>query len=410
VSRRDDDAVVVTGMGLVTPAGVGPQENWARICAGTSTAARDERFAGAPYDFTCRLDTFDAAERLGRAKAWKLDRFAQFAVVATRDAVADAGLDPATWDDARVGVVIGNSLGGSETWERQHRTLLDAGADDVSPLTIPMTMVNMVAGVVAMDCGARGPSLVTATACASGTTAIATGLDMLRSGRCDVVLAGGTEAALTPGVLNALHRMGALSARRDDPASASRPFDADRDGFVAAEAAGILVLERRADARARSATPYVTVAGSGGSSDAHHLTAPDPQGLGMELALTAALEDAGVAPSDVDHVNAHGTSTPLNDRTESSVLKRVLGNRATVTSTKGVTGHPLAAAGAIEAAYAALTVRHQCAPPTANLETLDRDVDLDIVSGAPRAQRIDVAVSTSLGFGGHNAALVLTAA
>jgi 3-oxoacyl-[acyl-carrier-protein] synthase II len=408
--RRDADEVVVTGLGLVTPAGVGVAENWRRIRSGTPTAATDPDLAGAAVDFSCRVPGFDAAALLGRKNAFRTDRFVQLALVAAREAIASAGLDPATWDGARVGVVLGNSLGGSATFERQHRELLDNGVSDVSPMMVPMSMVNMAAGYLSIDCGARGPSLVTATACASGTTAIGIGRDLLRSGACDVVLAGGTESAMSPAVLAGLNRMGALSARAGDPAAASRPFDADRDGFVAAEGAGLLVLERRADAVARSAPAHAVLLGYGASADAHHITAPDPDGAGMELALRAALADGGLSAADIDHVNAHGTSTPLNDVTEAAVLARVLGDRPAVTSTKGVTGHTLAAAGAIEAIYTALALRDQVVPPTANLTNLDPRVTVDVVAGAERPAPLRVAVSTSLGFGGFNAALALAAA
>ncbi|WEV24261.1 beta-ketoacyl-[acyl-carrier-protein] synthase family protein [Streptomyces sp. 71268] len=405
-----DRVVSITGMGLLTPAGSGPEENWRRLLRGVSAAAKDPELKGAEVDFSCRVPDFDADALLGRRTAWRLDRFVQLAVVAARQAVADAGLGPDTWNATRVGVVLGNSLGGTTTFEAQHRMFYGGAAEDLSPLMIPMGMVNMVAGYVAMDQKALGPSLVTATACASGASAIGTARDWLVGGVCDVVLAGGTEAALSPATMTGLARMGALSARGDDPGAASRPFAADRDGFVAGEGAAVLVLERQRDARARGARRYADVAGFGASSDAHHATAPHPQGAGLERALRAALADAGVAPAEVGHVNAHGTSTPMNDLTEARALRRVLGDGAAVTSTKGVTGHTLAAAGAIEAAYTALTLRHGTVPPTANVRVLDAAIAVDVVTDAPRTVALDVAVSTSLGFGGHNAALVLTAA
>jgi 3-oxoacyl-[acyl-carrier-protein] synthase II len=400
--------VAITGLGLVTPAGIGIDDNWAGILAGVSAASTDPTLTGAPVDFTCRVPGFDADALLGRRLAWRLDRFSQLAVVAARQAIADAGLAPSAWDAARVGIVLGNSLGGTDTVERQHRAYLGEGPQAVSPLTVPMIMPNMVAGAVSIDCGATGPSLVTATACASGSTAVGVARDLLRAGACDVVLAGGTESALTPATLNALNRMGALSNRRDNPGAASRPFDVERDGFVAAEGAAVLVLERLRDARARSARVRARVAGFGASSDAHHLTAPRPDGAGLARALRAALADARLSPSDVDHVNAHGTSTPLNDRTEAQVLYEVLGPRPVITSTKGVTGHTLAAAGAIEAAYAALSLERDLVPPTANLKNLDPAVALEVAVDEPRRMPLDVVVSSSLGFGGHNAALVLT--
>jgi 3-oxoacyl-[acyl-carrier-protein] synthase II len=353
---------------------------------------------------------FDADALLGGFAALQFERFIQLAIVASRQALEDAGWDPGHWDGTRVGVVLGNSLGGMSSIERQHSALLADGPRKVSPLMIPMCMVNMVAGYVAIDIGAKGPCHVTASACASGATAIGTARDLLRTGACDVVVAGGSESALTPLAIAGLSKMGALSKRADEPARASRPFDADRDGFVAAEGAGVLVLERIEDARARRARARALVLGYGSTTDAHRATAPDPTGRGIERALRMALRDAGVGPSDVDHVNAHGTSTPLNDLIEGRMLRRVLGVRPLVTSTKGVTGHPLAAAGAIEAAYTTLAIERRCVPPTANLARLDPGLEIDVVQGSPRQASIDVAVSTSLGFGGHNAALVLTSA
>ncbi|MEU8483825.1 beta-ketoacyl-[acyl-carrier-protein] synthase family protein [Streptomyces sp. NPDC048641] len=404
--------VAVTGIGLVTPAGIGVDENWRRVLSGVSAATTDPELRGERVDISCRVPGFDATAELGRRNAWKLDRFAQLAIVSARQAVKDAGLDCGSWDGTRVGVVIGNSLGGVATLEKQLRTYFEGTPDDVSALMIPMGMVNMVAGYVAMDQKIHGPSLVTATACASGASAIGTAREWLLSGLCDVVLAGGTESAISPGTLNGLSRMGALSARTDDPAAASRPFAHDRDGFVAGEGAAILVLERCADATARNARRYADIAGFSATSDAHHATAPHPQGAGLARALRDALNDAGVFPDEVEHVNAHGTSTPMNDLTEARALHSVLGDRAAVTSTKGVTGHTLAAAGAVEAAYTALALHHGALPPTANVDSLDPsiDVDIDVVTGKARQQKIQVAASTSLGFGGHNAALVLTAA
>jgi 3-oxoacyl-[acyl-carrier-protein] synthase II len=406
-SRPD---VAVTGLGLVTPAGIGTAANWERICSGISTAAHDPALEGMAVDFSCRVPGFDAGALLGARTAWRLDRFVQLAIVAAREALADAGLDPSTWDGARVGVVLGNSLGGTTTYEQQHRKLLESGAHLVSPLLVPMAMVNMVAGYVAIDCRAGGPSMVTATACASGTTAVGTARDLLRSGACDVVVAGGTESSLSPAILAGLRGMGALSGRRDDPGAASRPFDIGRDGFVAAEGAGIVILERVDDARARGARVRARVSGFGASSDAYRATAPDPTGAGVERALRAALTDAGLAPDDVDHVNAHGTSTPLNDAMEAQALYRLLGDRPAVTSTKGVTGHTLAAAGAIETAYTVLALEHGLVPPIANLEKPGDDIEVDLVAGGPRRGRFEVAINSSSGFGGHNAALVLTAA
>ena len=399
----------MTGLGLVSPAGIGVPANWARVCSGESTASTDPDLAGIMVDFSCRVPGFDAEALLGRKHARRLDRFVQLAVVAAREAIADAGLDPESWDGGRVGVVLGCGMGGSSTWETQHRRLLEHGPGKVSPMLIPMLVPNMVAGQLAMEFGATGPNLVTATACASGATAIGVARDLLRSGACDIMLTGGTEAGVTPLSIAGFAQMGALSTRRDDPASASRPFDVARDGFVAAEAAGILVLERPEDARARGARAHAHIAGYGASADGFHQTAPDPEGRGAEQAIRAALADAGVAPSEIGHVNAHGTSTPLNDVAEARVLRRVLGEGVAVTSTKGVTGHALGGAGAIEAAYTVLAIEHGQIPPTANLDSQDPEIDLDIVAKSPREQHLELAMSDSFGFGGQNAVLVVSA-
>jgi 3-oxoacyl-[acyl-carrier-protein] synthase II len=402
--------VAVTGIGMLTPAGVGAGVSWANILGGKSVAAPDPVLAGLPVDFSCRVPGFDAEAVLGAKLAWRTDRYTHLAIAAAREAVADAGLDPSTWDGARVGVVIGNALGGTSTLEAQHDVFRQAGAEEVSPLLIPMMVISMVAGYTAMDLAATGPNLVTVTACASGGTAIGTARELLRSGKCDVVLAGGTEASVTPLIVSTLAQMKALSRRREEPARASRPFDLDRDGFVPAEGAAMLVLERGVDARARSAPVRANISGFGASADAHHATRPDPSGVGVQQAIEMALADAGLCPDEIDHVNAHGTSTQLNDMAEASVLRRVLGKRPAVTSVKGVTGHSLGAAGAIEAACTVLAVQHSVVPPTANLEHQDPSIDIDVVAGAPRTLPIATAISNSFGFGGQNAVLVVTAA
>lgn len=400
--------VVVTGLGLVTPAGIGVEDSWSGVLSGVSAAAKDPNLAGIPVDISCRVPDFDAAKLLGRKAARRLDRFVQLAVVAAREAIIDSGLDPETWDGARVGAVIGCGMGGAATWEEQHRRLVELGPDKVSPMLIPMLVPNMVAGQLAMEFNAKGPNLVTATACASGATAIGVARDMLRAGSVDIVLTGGTEAGLTPLSVAGFAQMKALSPRVDDPKAASRPFDIDRNGFVAAEASGILVLERDDDARARGARRRAFLAGYGASADAHHITAPDPEGHGAEIAMRTAMEDAGIAARDVDHINAHGTSTPLNDAAEAHTILRVVGDHPAVTSVKGVTGHSLGAAGAIEAAFSVLTLEQQLIPPTANLDSQDPEIQIDVVAKAPRETRVDVVLSNSFGFGGQNAVLALS--
>jgi 3-oxoacyl-[acyl-carrier-protein] synthase II len=402
--------VAVTGLGLVTAAGVGVEASWRGVCTGESAGASDPELAGLPVDFSCRVPGFEPRTLIGRKATLQYDRFVQLALVAAQEAIADAGLDPGTWDGARVGVVIGCGLGGVATWETQHRRLLDDGPEAVSALLIPMLVPNMVAGHLGMRFGATGPNLVTATACASGATAIGVARDLLRRGTCDVVLTGGAEAGVVPLIVTGFAQMGALSARRAAPGAASRPFDVDRDGFVIGEGSGILVLERGDDARARGARVRARLMGYGATADAHHMTAPDPAGTGVARAIRAALADADVAPGDVDHVNAHGTSTPLNDLAESRVLARCLGPGAAVTSTKGVVGHTLGAAGAIEAAFTVLAVERALIPPTANLDSQDPDIEIDVVAKHARQRRISVALSNSFGFGGQNAVLAFGAA
>lgn len=406
---RERFDAAITGLGMMTPAGTGTAASWEGIRRGAGTeAVKAPELEGIAADFVCKVPGFDPVAVLGRRRAKQFDRSSQLVLAAAMEAVADSGLDPETWDGARVGVVIGNGIGGAETWETQHRRLLDVGPRRVSPRLIPMLSANMSAGYVSMEFGARGPSLVTATACASGTTAIGTARELLRSGACDVVITGGTEAPLTPSLVTGFSQMGALSGRGDDVRAASRPFDADRDGFVAAEGAAVLVLERAGDARARGARIRAMVSGYGASADAYHATAPDPECTGAALALRAALQDAGVGPHEVDHVNAHGTATMINDATEARLIRGVLGERPLVTSVKGVTGHSLSAAGAIEAAVAALTLEESFVPPTANLESLDPEIELDVVAKEGRSTPVEVVVSNSFGFGGQNAVLLLT--
>jgi 3-oxoacyl-[acyl-carrier-protein] synthase II len=402
--------IAVTGVGLVTAAGVGTGPTWDGTCAGVSAAATDPDLSGLPVDISCRVPSFDAKALLGRRATMSYDRFTQLALVAAQEAIADAGLDPQTWDGARVGVIVGCGLGGVATWETQHRRLLDGGPKTVSPLLIPMLVPNMVAGNIAIRFGTTGPNFVTATACASGATAIGAARELLRTNVCDVVLAGGADAGVAPLIVSGFSQMGALSTRTGDPATASRPFDAGRDGFVISEGSAILVLEHAADARARGAHVRARLAGYGASADAHHMTAPDPSGRGVERAIRAALAEGGLEPGDISHVNAHGTSTPYNDKAEADVILRCLGDTPAVTSVKGVLGHSLGAAGAIEAALTVLTIEHGLIPPTANLERQDPDIGVDVVTAKPRPQRVDAALSNSFGFGGQNAVLAFTAA
>jgi 3-oxoacyl-[acyl-carrier-protein] synthase II len=400
--------IAITGIGMVTPGGGSREASWAAVERGRSTAARDKLLADNEVDISCRVRDFDPKLILGARLARGLDRYAQFAVVAAREAVADSGTEPDSWEPERVGVVIGTAGGGGGTVEEQHRVLLQEGPRWVSPLLLPMHLPNMVAGRVAMDLSIRGPNVVVSTACASGATAIGTACDLLTARRCDVVLAGGAEALLNPLTMAGFARMGALS-RQPDPAIASRPFDTNRDGFVAGEGAAVLVLRRGPDARADGARVRARIVGYGASADAYHITKPDPNGRAVLAAIKAALENAGASPADVDHVNAHGTSTPLNDLIEAQVLAEMFPNRPLVTSTKGVTGHLLGAAGAVEAAFTALSIERGVVPATSNLDELDPRMLIDVAAvNTPR--RVGLALSNSFGFGGQNAVLAIAAA
>ncbi|MEV8046466.1 beta-ketoacyl-[acyl-carrier-protein] synthase family protein [Streptomyces griseoluteus] len=402
--------VAVTGIGLVTPAGVGQAAAWEGLCAGTSTATADPGLDGLPVAFSCQVPDLDAPRLLGHRLSRRLDRFTTFALLAAREAVADAGLTPGHWDGPRIGIVMGVGTGSMQGWQAEFDRLAARVPDRVSPLALPRSVPNMAAAEIALDLGATGPNLVVSTACASGTSAIGLARDLLLSGACDLVLAGGSESARLPMTAACFAQMRALSRRADAPHEASRPFDRDRDGFVLGEGAAVLVLERTADARARAARPTALVAGYGASCDAHHFTSPHPGGDGAARAIRSALLDAGLAPEDIDHVNAHGTATPQGDLAEHNALHQVFHRPPPVTAVKGTVGHAIGGAGAIEAACTALTLRHQLIPPTANLHTQDPAIDLDVVAKVPRPTPMRAAISSSFGFGGQNAVLALTAA
>ncbi|MEU2798344.1 beta-ketoacyl-[acyl-carrier-protein] synthase family protein [Streptomyces sp. NPDC007027] len=402
-------AAAVTGVGLVTSAGTGVEAAWHGVTEGLApSAAPRPELDGLPCDFFYSVTDCDPAAVLGVATQRLMDRFAQFAVIAAREAVADAGLDPAVWDSGRVGVVIGSAHGGLPFYDEQAAALAARGPRRVSPKLAPLSVVNGAASSVSLDLGVHGPSQAVSTACSSGTVAIGTAHQMLRSGACDIVITGGAESTCARLLIASACSLKAVSTRREDPAAACRPFDTHRDGFVVGEGAGLLVLEHPDHARARGATVRARVNGYGASSDAHSAVAPDPDGLGIERALRTALADADLSPADVGHVNAHGTSTLSNDLIEATMLRRVLGESPLVTSTKAMTGHTLGAAGGIEAALTVLALQHQLVPPTVNLDAPDPQIPLDVVAKEARAAAFDCAVKTSLGFGGHNAALVLT--
>ncbi|WP_438484335.1 beta-ketoacyl-[acyl-carrier-protein] synthase family protein [Streptomyces sp. S186] len=409
-ARQQPFTAAVTGLGLVTAAGVGTKATWHAITHDVvpGNVSRQDELADLPCDFMYTAADLDATALLGVATQRLMDRFSQLAVIAAREAVGDAGLDPECWDSGRVAVVIGSAHGGLPFYDQQSAAMAGHGARRVSPKLAPLTVINSAASSVCMDLGAHGPSLGVATACSSGTVAVGTAHQLLRAGACDIAIAGGAESVLSRLLIASACQMKAVSTRRDDPAAACRPFDVDRDGFVVGEGAGLLVLERPEHARARRAPVRAQIAGYGASSDAYAAVAPDPEGRGIERALRSALADAGVRPGDVGHVNAHGTSTVLNDRIEAVMLRRVLGEHPLVTSTKAMTGHTLGAAGGIETALTVLALEQQLVPPTANLTVPDPRIPIDVVRAEARPAAFDCAVKTSLGFGGHNAALVLT--
>lgn len=404
--------VVVTGVGAVTPVGIGVAETWQAILQGRSGAAPITAFDPEGFDarFACEVHGFDSDQYMDRRLAKHLDRFAQFALAAAKMAMQDSGLEITETLAPDVGVVIGSGIGGVTTWEKQHTVLLEKGPNRVSPYMIPMMISDMAAGAVSIELGARGPNMAVVTACASSGNAIGEAAEMVRRGSAKAVITGGSEAAVTPLSIAAFASMKALSFRNDDPAHASRPFDFTRDGFVMGEGAGVLVLEEYDFARARGARIYGEVLGYGATGDAYHITAPDPSGRGAIAAMERALQQAGLSPEQIGYINAHGTSTPANDKTETAAVKAVFGAAAAgipMSSTKSMTGHMLGAAGAIELILCLLAIRDGMLPPTINYETPDPECDLDCVPNAARAAAITAAMSNSFGFGGHNASLIV---
>jgi 3-oxoacyl-[acyl-carrier-protein] synthase II len=399
--------VAVTGMGVKTPAGTDLETFWDTLVSGRSCAAPITRFDPSPLPvrFGCEVRDFDPTTYLGPKEARRVDRVTQLGFAAAADALADAG-DVAT-DPARSAVIIGTGIGGLITLEEQIGVYQSKGAARVSPFLVPMMMANATAGTIAMQFGWTGPNLCIATACAASANAIGEAVRLIRDGSVDVVMTGGTESCMTPTAVSAFARMTALSTRNDDPEHASRPFDAARDGFVMGEGAAALVVERWDRAVARGARIYGEIIGYGRNADAYHITAPSPGGEGAAACMQLALEDAQIEAGAVGHVNAHGTSTPLNDAAEAEAIRKVFGDTPPpVTSTKGVTGHLVGAAGATEAIASLLALAHAAVPPTANLEQLGEDIALDVVAGTARDLAPSPVVSNSFGFGGHNATLV----
>ena len=404
--------VVVTGMGAVTPLGNDVQTTWGALLAGESAAGKIENFDASAYatHFACEAKDFDPTEWIERKQARRMDRFAQMIVAAARQAEQDSGIDVASEPD-RVGVAVATGIGGLRAYQDCYDTLLERGPDRVNPFSIPAIIPNMGAAWVSMELGTKGPLSSQCTACAASNMAIGESLDAIRLGRAEVMLAGGAEAPITEVGIAGFGAMRALSRRNDDPKRASRPFDAERDGFVMGEAGAILVLEELEHARARGAKIFGELLGYGVSSDATHITEPDPTGENPARSMRNAMADAGVDPGELDYINAHGTSTPLGDAAETRVIKIALGEEnareTPVSSTKGATGHCLGAAGAVEAIFTMLACREGKLPPTINYESEDPECDLDYIPNETRDADVRVACSNSFGFGGHNATIVV---
>jgi len=403
--------VVVTGMGLVSPVGIGIEENWSNLISGKSGIGPITRFDSARFatHIAGEVKNFHPEEFINKKELRKMDPFLQFALVAAHYAMEDAKLKIEPEIASRVGVVMGCGLGGLLTIEESHKLILESGPKKVSPFFIPMIISNMAPGLISIYHGAKGPNLSLQTACAAGTHAIGQAYHLIREGSSEVMITGGVESTVTTLAVAGFNAMRALSTRNDDPEHASRPFDKERDGFILSEGSGILILEDLAFARARAARIYAEIIGFGVSGDAYHMAAPAPDGEGAARCMQMALQDAGIKPSEVQYINAHGTSTDLNDKYETQAIKTVFGDHAykmAISSTKSMTGHLLGAAGGVEAAYTTLTLYNQLMPPTMNYEFPDPDCDLDYVPNVARKAKIEVALSNSFGFGGTNGTLV----
>ena len=405
--------MVVTGIGLVSPLGIGTEATWAGLVAGKSGAGPITRFDAGAFScrIACEVEEFDALDYIDRREARKMDRFIHFALAASQFAFDDAGFETPVAEPERFGVIVGSGIGGFGTIEREHERLLEHGPRRISPFFVPAMVVNLAAGQVSIRFGVKGPNTAPATACSAGAHAIGDAFRLIRGGYADAMIAGGAEATITPLGIGGFAALRALSTRNDDPLTASRPFDRDRDGFVVGEGAGILILEERERALSRGVSPYAEVLGYGMSGDAFHITAPAEDGGGAVRVMRAALDDAGLPPGEVDAVNAHGTSTPLNDRIETAAIRRVFGehaDRLAVSSTKSMTGHLLGGAGGLEAGISCLTLRRRRIPPTINYGTPDPDCDLDIVPNESREAEVSRILSNSFGFGGTNASLLFS--
>lgn len=403
--------VVVTGVGLISPVGIGTQANWEALCNGVSGIGPITRFDASAFAtrFAGEVKGFDPLQWIEKKELKKMDIFIQFAIAASQFAMDDAKLQVTPEIASRVGVYIASGIGGFTTIEREHKALLEGGPRKISPFFIPSAIINLASGQVSIRFGAKGPNSATCTACTASAHAVGDAYEIIRRGAADAMIAGGSEAAICAMGVGGFGALRALSTRNDEPQKASRPFDRDRDGFVLGEGAGVLVLEELEFARRRGAPIYAEMVGYGMSGDAFHITAPNDDGDGAIRVMQAALASAGVGPEVVDYINAHGTSTPHNDRIETLAIKRTFGEHArrlAVSSTKSMTGHLLGAAGGLEAGITVLAVHHQKAPPTINLDNPDEECDLDYVPHTARPMKIEYALSNSFGFGGTNGALL----
>ena len=408
--------VVITGIGAISPLGATARETWEAVVAGKSGAGPITLFDASKFKttFACEVKEFDVSKYIDKKEARRLDRYAQFAMVAAEESIADSKLDVETVNKNRVGVIIASGIGGLGTFEEEVRGYNEESGPRFNPFFIPKMIADIASGQISIMYGFHGPNYTTTSACASSTNAIADAFNLIRLGKASAIITGGAEAAITPGGLGGFNAMHALSTRNDDPQRASRPFSKSRDGFVMGEGAGILVLEELEHAKARGAKIYCEIAGAGMSADAHHLTASHPEGLGAKLVMQRALEDAGLQPEDIDYINVHGTSTPVGDVSEAKAIKQVFGDHAyqlNISSTKSMTGHLLGAAGAVEAIVCCLAVQNDIVPPTINHDEEDRDENIDynmnFTFNKAQQRTVRAALSNTFGFGGHNACCIV---
>jgi 3-oxoacyl-[acyl-carrier-protein] synthase II len=407
-----ENRVVITGIGVITSLGIGKDKYWNALINGVSGISPVTRFDASDYPtrIAGEIHDFNPHDYIDKKEARRMDRFAQFAVASSALALEDAGIDLTGEDLDRVGVFLGTGIGGTESFEEQHRVLLEKGPNRVSPLFVPMMIGNMGAGQISIQFGIRGPNVTIVNACAASANAVGEAFRLLQRGEADIILSGGAEAAITPMAMAGFCSMKAMSVSNEEPEKASRPFDLNRDGFVMSEGGGVMVMETLEHAQARGAHIYAEVVGYGCTADAHHITSPSPDGEGARKSMAAALSYAGILPHEVNYINAHGTSTPLNDKYETLAIKNLFGDHAkslAVSSTKSMTGHLLGASGAVEIIAAALTVENDIIPPTINYENPDPECDLDYVPNNCRRQSVDIALSNSFGFGGHNVTIAV---